>query len=225
VRDEALARAGREVVIDYGATETNCTATGDASLFDRHPGAIGYAVADARIEVVDGQGHPQPPGREGLVRTRTPYMVLGYGVDQECADEVFSDGWFYPGDLGVLFEDGLVAVTGRQTETLNISGMKAPLLDFEAPLARLSGIRDVCAIVLKLDDGDHLAFLVVCDDAVDLQSLPEKIARELPLPVPFKLLRVVSIPRNAMGKIPRNSLSEIYSKVYLREIARARQGR
>ena len=221
VRDEALARVCCQVSLDYGATETNCTATGDASLLDRHPGAVGYAVKDAVIQVVDRNGHPQPPGKEGVVRTHTPYMVTEYaGAQTNNEDEIFRDGWFYPGDLGVMFEDGLLAITGRLSETLNVSGTKIPLLDFEASLKNLSAIRDSCAIALKLDDGDKLAFLVVCDDPVDLHALSEQIASRLPFQVRFNMLRVLEIPRNAMGKIPRNALSEAYTEIYRRETSR-----
>lgn len=224
LRNEALTHICCRISLDYGATETNCTATGDASLLDRHVGAVGFAVAGADIQVIDRQGLPQPPGKEGILRTRTPYMVHGYGADQETrADDVFSDGWFYPGDLGVRFEDGLLAITGRLSETLNVSGTKIPLLDFEAPLQNLPGLQDSCAIALKLDSGDMLAFLVVCDDSVELQGLPERIAPLLPFPVRFNVLRVAEIPRNAMGKVPRNALSEAYTKIYRREMSKAKK--
>jgi len=155
------------------------------------------------------------------VRTHTPYMVSEYaGAQTNNEDEIFRDGWFYPGDLGVMFEDGLLAITGRLSETLNVSGTKIPLLDFEASLKNLSAIRDSCAIALKLDDGDKLAFLVVCDDPVDLHALSEQIASRLPFQVRFNMLRVLEIPRNAMGKIPRNALSEAYTEIYRRETSR-----
>lgn len=220
VRDEALARICCQVAIDYGATETNCTATGDARLLDRHPGAVGFAVSGANIQVVDGQGRRQPPGKEGVVRTRTPYMVLEYGGNLECSPEgVSGDVWFYPGDLGVLFEDGLLAITGRLSEAVNIGGTKISLLDFEAPLGELPGLEEVCAIVLKLEAGDSLGILVVCSDTVNLQALSQKIQQALPSPVPFTVLRVATIPRNAMGKIPRNELSNVYSEICRRKTA------
>ena len=153
------------------------------------------------------------------MRTRTPYMVSGYGFDQETkADDIFREGWFYPGDLGILFVDGLLAITGRLSETLNVGGTKIPVLGFEASLEKLPGVHDFCAIVLNLDAGDRLAFLVVCDDEVDLQTLSTLIAQRLPHKVVFNLLRIKNIPRNAMGKIPRKALSEAYTEIFCREI-------
>jgi acyl-coenzyme A synthetase/AMP-(fatty) acid ligase len=220
VRDEALARACHQISIIYGATETGGIATGDASLLDRHPGAVGFVVDCGSIQIVDQEGRPRPPGQEGIVRTRTSHMVLGYGGDLESkSDDVFRDAWFYPGDRGVLFEDGLLVITGRVSETLNIGGLKISLLDFEAELVKLPEIKDACAIVLKLDAGDRLALAVVCDEAVDLQALSQQITPRLPVHVQYNLFRVPYIPRNAMGKIPRNALAKKLSEVYQRNIA------
>jgi len=224
VRDEALARACRQISIIYGATETALIATGDASLLDRHPGAVGFVVDSASIEIVDQQGRPRPPGQEGIVRTRTPYMVPGYGEDLESKpDDAFRDGWFYPGDQGVLLEDGLLVITGRTSETLNLGGLKFSLLDFEAELVKLPEIKDACAVVLKLDVGDHLALAVVCDEGVDLQALPQQITPRLPVRVKYSLVRVPYIPRNAMGKIPRDAFAKKLTEIYQRNMARGNQ--
>ena len=218
VRNEALARACHQISLIYGASETAMIATGDASLLDRHPGAVGFVVDCADIQIVDREGRPRPPGQKGIVRTRTSHMVLGYGGDLESKpDDVFRDGWFYPGDQGVLFEDGLLAITGRVSETLNIGGLKISLLDFEAELVKLPEIKDACAIVLQLDSGDRLALAVVCDEAVDLQALEQQITSRLPVRVQYELLCVPNIPRNAMGKIPRNAFAEKLSEWYQRK--------
>ena len=224
VRDEALARACHQISIIYGATETAMIATGDSSLLDRHPGAVGFVVDCANIQIVDREGLPKPSGQEGIVRTRTSHMVLGYGGDSESKpDDVFRDGWFHPGDRGVLFEDGLLAITGRISETLNIGGRKISLLDLEAELVKLPEIKDACVIVLKLDAGDRLALAVVCDETVDLQALSQQITPRLPVRMQYSLIRVPKIPRNAMGKIPRNALAKRLSEFYQRNITSKNQ--
>jgi len=220
VRDEALARACHQISVFYSATETGLTAIGDASLLDRHPGAVGFVVDSVSVEIVDQEGRPRPPGQEGIVRSRTPHMVLGYGENLESKpDDAFRDGWFYPGDQGVMLEDGLLVITGRISETLNIGGLKFPLVDFEAELAKFPEIKDGCAVVLKLDVGDHLALAVVCDKGVDLQALSQQITPRLPVQVKFTLVRVPYIPRNAMGKIPRHALAKKLTEIYQRNIA------
>lgn len=221
VRDEALARMCGRISIIYGASETAMIATGDASLLNRHPGAVGFVVDCASVEIVDPEGRPKPPGQEGIVRTRTSHMVSGYGENPEGnPDGVFRDGWFYPGDQGVLFEDGLLAITGRVSETFNIGGTKVSLLGLDAELAGFPEIKDSCAVVLKLDAGDRLAFAVVCDEAVDLKALSQRIAARLPLRTQYILIRVPNIPRNAMGKLPRNEIAQTLTEFYQRNMTR-----
>lgn len=219
VRDEALAHACHRISMVYGATETGSIAIGDAGLLDRHPGAVGFVVDCASLQIVDRTGHPRPPGEKGIVRTRTPLMVTGYeGGPEGQPDAVSCDGWFYPGDQGVLFEDGLLAITGRLTESLNIGGLKISLVDFEAVLEKLPEVQDACATVLRLDTGDRLALAVVCDQAVDLAALSQKIRALLPVRRSFIMLRVPRIPRNDRGKIERNALAEKLLKFIAAEV-------
>ena len=70
LRDTLLRRFCSEVVIAYGSSETGGVATGDASLLDRSPGAVGQVDADVRVETVDGHGVPTPLGNPGRVRIR-----------------------------------------------------------------------------------------------------------------------------------------------------------
>ena len=210
VRDEALERACARLSMTYGATETGSIATGDAELLERHPGAVGFVRESATVEIVDANGRLQPAGQPGIVRTRTPYMAKGYeGPDTHiAAGGAFRDGWFYPGDEGVLFEDGLLAITGRVSEVINVAGVKVPAPEIETALAGLPGVEDLCALSLRQDEGDRLAIVVVCGDDVDLQALAKQIGPKLPRRMAFRVVRLASIPRNAMGKVPRQALAE-----------------
>ena len=51
----------------------------------------------------------------------------------------FADGYFYPGDIGRLFDDGLLAIEGRIGDTFNVGGWKVNAADLEAKLAFLPG--------------------------------------------------------------------------------------
>ena len=37
---------------------------------------------------------------------------------------MFRDGWFYPGDIGVLHPDGMLIILGRERALLNFGGDK-----------------------------------------------------------------------------------------------------
>jgi len=209
LREQAHQIAGCEVSIAYGATETGSIAAGDASLLDRHSGAVGFAVEGANVQIVDGNDSPKPRGESGIIRTRTSYMVHKYeGVEQNDQYGAFRHGWFYPGDHGVIFEDGLLAIEGRGSEIVNISGRKFSLTELETALTKLPEVQDIGAAMLKTDAGDQLNLAVVCSASTDLNKLSQQIALRLPVITKFRLVRIKTIPRNAMGKIVRNSLTE-----------------
>lgn len=214
VREEALKLACRTVSIAYGSTETGGISTGDSSLMDRHPGAVGFAMEGASIEIVDSNGKNRPTGQAGTVRTRTSYMASGYVGSAASADDQFRDAWFYPGDEGVLFADGLLAINGRLSETLNLMGVKYSTSDLEAKLAQLNSIREVCAVMMKVGDADALVFAAVTDDATAMRRLWHEIQAEIPLGVPMRLVRVPALPRNGMGKIERPTLVKRLTKFF-----------
>lgn len=204
-RDEALKRACKTITLIYGATETSTVAYGDASLLDRHPGAAGYVVEYASLELVDDQDRPVPRGQTGIVRCKSPFMAQKYENGDDLA--AFRHGWFYPGDMGVLHEDGLLAINGRVTDVLNLGGYKFSAVELESQLQNVAGVDDICAVVVQEHAGDRLAFALVCQDNADLTSIRKAIADQLPQNIPFHLVRVKALPRNGMGKLPRNVIS------------------
>lgn len=201
LRDEALARIGYRVQTTYGATELGLVASCDATLLDQHPGAAGWVLSRAEVEIVDDHDLPVPFGAAGRVRCRTPGMATGYFGNAESSS--FRQGWFYPGDIGTLSADGLLVITGRDVDVLNLGGSKLSALDLEGSLLKLKELKDVCVLAADSAVADTLIVVAVYDDDVDSKTLLQRIRTALALPVPFHLVRMPKLPRNAMGKLPR----------------------
>jgi acyl-CoA synthetase (AMP-forming)/AMP-acid ligase II len=215
VRDVALQRACARLLVSYGATETGSIALGDHQIIDRHPGAVGFVRPGAEVEIVDSEGGLVAAGQPGLVRMRTDMMVSDYEMDSSSTGGGhFRDGWFYPGDIGRLYDDGLLAIDGRTGDTLNLGGWKISANDLETKVAELPGIQDVCAVAMQLPEGDRLTFGIVCSDDLDLKALNDRIQTILVRRRPFHLIRLPSIPRNAMGKIPRALIASRLAALY-----------
>ena len=215
VRDSALAIACDRLLISYGATETGSIALGDSALIDRHAGAVGFVREGVTVEIVDQRKQPVPAGEPGIVRVRSDVMSHAYdGIASGKPGGQFDDGRFTPGDIGRLFADGLLAIEGRTGDTFNVGGWKVNAADLEAKLAFLPGVDDLAACVMPLAEGDLLTIAVVTRDKVDLKQVAERIRAKLPKGRTFHLVRINTIPRNAMGKIPRaliaNKLTELY---------------
>ncbi len=213
LRDDAIGRACCELLTNYGSTETGNIASGDSSLIDRHPGAAGFVRPSVTVQIVDSGGAKRQPGEEGVVRIKTDAMCSGYlGLkSQPDGDTPFRDGWFYPGDLGFVAEDGMLAITGRTSETINIGGRKISTAHLESQIDRLLEVHDVCVFGLAASEGDMIVVAIVCDEAADLNAIKQFIRNRSIRKTPFRLVRVNKIPRNAMGKAMRKSLAQNFA--------------
>lgn len=225
MRDEVLERCCSTLRMSYGATEVGRVAAGAASLVDRHSGAVGFVEPGITVEIVDRQGNHKPAGEMGIVRMKSGFMCEGYvGMPGQPGPRAsLRQGWFYPGDFGILFEDGLFAITGRLSETLNLSGAKISPIDLEERIAKLPVVKDVCACALQTDKTDVLAIAVTCDPKVELKALRQKIAQLVPRQFPLVLLRVQQIPRNAMGRIPRQAFAKALTEQVKKQAARQKR--
>ena len=216
IRDEALGHACANLLVGYGSTETGSIALGPAAMTDRHGGAVGFVRNGVTVEIVDNSLKPVAAGEPGAVRIKREVMSPGYissAVTTETSQ--FEDGFFYPGDIGRLFKDGLLAIEGRASETLNVGGWKVSAPELESKLSFLPGVDDLAVCVMQLAEGDLLTIALVTRDSVDLRPIAELIQSKLPQGRHFHLVRVQSIPRNAMGKIPRamiaNKLTALFT--------------
>ena len=215
VRDAALAVACDTLLISYGSTETGSIALGDSAGIDRHGGAVGFVRDGVTVEIVDADRRPVAAGELGLVRVKAELMSDGYdAVVPGKETSHFDGGYFYPGDSGRLFGDGLLAIEGRLGDTFNVGGWKVNAVDLEAKLAFLPGVDDLAACVMPLAEGDLLTFAVVTRDTVDLGAVADRIRAKLPKGRSFHLVRIRSIPRNAMGKIPRAMIANKLTALY-----------
>jgi glycosyltransferase involved in cell wall biosynthesis len=126
----------------------------------------------------------------------------------QASAEVFRDGWFYPGDEGVLEARGFMAILARLGDVLMLGGKKILVADIEASLEGFEGVKDHCVLALNLDNEDRLAVVVAHDGAVDQTALQAWIRARIPKEVFFTLVNMSSIPRNEMGEVARQALAD-----------------
>ena len=167
----------------------------------------------ASAEVIDDQGSPVPDGTEGIVRVRSSGMVSGYMKGSPDNNE-FRDGWFYPGDRGV-FRDGALCLTGRESEVVNLGGVKINPVDIETVAEQMPTLTDVAACqVERADNSEKLALAYTAESTIPVSEIAEFLKARLDATlVPTEYFQLKEIPRNTMGKVKRQEMSRNLSAV------------
>ena len=206
--NEARARLCSNVVMGYGSTEMGSMTGGNAVSLERFEGSAGYVRPWVDMQAVDGNGLLVPPGTDGILRARSPEMAF-YATRTADPAETIRDGWFYPGDVGRIYGDGLVVITGRTTEVINRGGViVAPEL-VEEVLRLDPAVGEVAVVGVPMAGIDEIWAAVVSKQPIDAQAIAERAQSRLNEKTPNRILRVDAIPRNENGKVMRGELREL----------------
>jgi acyl-coenzyme A synthetase/AMP-(fatty) acid ligase len=201
------------IVSIYGSTEAGLVAQVSGALLHAVPDAGGYPVPDVQVRVVDAEGRPVANGEEGTIHLRTPQLTDCYIGDPEASAQSFRDGWFIPGDLGVLRDDGLLRITGRIDEIINTGGVKVNPAVLDEFLRLQPGVADAAAFAYRRPgQRDQVWAAVVAKDGFDERQTLAAAVQRFNARAPVKLVRVDAIPRNAMGKAMRQKLTQEASR-------------
>jgi acyl-CoA synthetase (AMP-forming)/AMP-acid ligase II len=123
---------------------------------------------------------------------------------------MFKDAWFYPGDVGRIYPDGLVVITGRTNEVINRGGIIVAPEVIEEVLRLDSRVQDIAVVgVLNAAGIEEIWAAVVSDTELDARTMIEASRPKLNEKVPDRIIRIDAIPRNENGKIKRNELREL----------------
>ena len=204
----ARSRLTPNLWVTYASTEAGFTAIARASQLEGREGAVGYVLPWAEVEVVDKDGKQCAPGETGEIRVRSDELVDGYVDDSDRDEKAFRDGWFYPGDVGSLAEDGMLTVEGRTDDVMNFGGEKISPLPIEETLLACPGIRDAVAFAVPGPGGVNIPFAaVVAEAGFDRDVATEALRQRFPT-VAINVVETAAVPRNAMGKIQRDAVRE-----------------
>ncbi|MES3003440.1 MAG: class I adenylate-forming enzyme family protein [Pseudomonadota bacterium] len=204
----ARLRFGAAIMMVYGSTEVGTVTLAPAAHTDAMPALTGYVMPHAEVEIVDPQGKPVPHGTVGEVRVRTPGQVELYLDDPKTSAATFHDGWFHPGDMGVLGRKGDLSIVGRVNELMNFSGVKLAPHAVEEALGNIHGVSDLAVFSLSGPQGERPCIAVVPTSGMFGQDeLAAKFQKAYPLLPKVTVFQVARIPRNDMGKVMRSQLA------------------
>jgi malonyl-CoA/methylmalonyl-CoA synthetase len=205
---------GHTLLERYGMTEIGM-ALSNPLRGRRVPGHVGTPLPGVEIRQVDEAGQVQePPRGSGELEVRGPGVFLEYWRRPDETAAAFNEGWFRTGDLAVVHE-GQFRLLGRVSiDILKSGGYKVSALEIEELFREHPQVTD-CAVV-AIDDpewGDLVCAAVVLEPGSSLDPFElRQWSKDLlaPYKVPRRVMMLHELPRNAMGKVKKPDLCDLF---------------
>lgn len=106
------------VMEGYGLSETSPLATFNHFEKPSKPGTVGQAIFGVEVKCVDENDNEVPRGERGEVVIRGTNVMKGYYKRPEATAEAFRNGWFHSGDIGVMDDEGCLAIVDRKKDMI-----------------------------------------------------------------------------------------------------------
>jgi acyl-coenzyme A synthetase/AMP-(fatty) acid ligase len=196
----------RNVINEYASTEAGLAAMAPFDLLDGVPGAVGFVTPWAEVEIVDDAGRNVQAGHDGMVRYRTPQFLGNVGNGTATGEQ-----WFYPGDIGRLTDDGMLCLTGRTSDLINIGGVKVSARQIEETLESMEEVREAAACGIEDASGmERLWVAVVTNGPMNADALKSKAQAHPDIGNNLSELFVLpELPRGDLGKVQKPRLKQI----------------
>jgi len=175
------------------------------------PGAVGFILPWATLEIVDEDGRVLPCGSEGSIRYRTPQLMQNLAALGAKDMPGVKDEWFYPGDAGSLTAAGVLCLAGRITDVINRGGVKVSSAKIEEVLEGLPEINEAAACGVTGASGMEEVWVAVVANGppIDIEHIKQHLSKHSDVKIaPDELFVFDELPRGELGKVQKYRLRD-----------------
>ena len=208
--------SGHTLLERYGMTEIGM---GISNPYDteRKAGYIGKPLPGVSVRLIDENGVIEKEEIPGEIQIKGANVFKEYWGKAEATEKAFTeDGWFKTGDVAVV-ENGYYRILGRDSvDIIKSGGYKISALEIEEVLRKHPQLNDCAVVGIPDEEWGELvvAGIVVRNKALDLKQLNEWMRGMMPAyKTPRKYMIVSELPRNAMGKVTKNDVKELFKNI------------
>lgn len=208
LKTEFKKKVNPNLFVIYATNEVGAISMASPNEASHAVGSVGKPSSAIEIEIVDVNHAVQPAGQPGEIRVRAPGAIQSYLNAPEANAASFKDGWFYPGDLGLINAENELIFLGRKDDMMIFDGMNIYPLEIEVVLNAHPCVLEAAAFPLK-----HVRFhqmpvaAVKLREAVAEENLLSYCKEQLGIKYPKIIFIVDDFPRNPMGKILKRELA------------------
>lgn len=150
--------------------------------------------------------------RDGELLIRGPNLFREYWNKPDITADSFSpDGYFQTGDVAEVDPDGYYRILGRRSQDIiKNGGYKISALEIESVLLEHPDVREIAVVGVSDDKwGERVAAAIVGPASGEMLTawLRDKLAV---YKIPTLWRKMESLPRNAMGKVMKKDLRELF---------------
>jgi acyl-CoA synthetase (AMP-forming)/AMP-acid ligase II len=212
----------------YGMTEGGGTCLLSAHEFPDKLHTVGTPAPGNDIRLIDERGNEVPQGEIGEIVGRSGIMMAGYhGRSEATAAASWTDKegnvFIRHGDLGKFDKDGFLTLMGRSKDMIISGGFNIYPPDIEAVLLEHPAVAEAAVVGVPSDSWGETpyAYVVIKNDVTPSDLViwaNDRVGKTQRL----SGAKVVGeLPRNAIGKILKNELRDLFSATSTHEREKA----
>ena len=199
---------------NYGLSESTGPGCVHLGLENIHKvGAIGVPGYNWECKIVDEDRNTVKQGQVGELCVKGPGVMTCYYNDPEATKEVLTeDGWLLTGDMAMQDEDGFYFLVDRKKDVIISGGENIYPVQIESFLSANNAVSDVAVIGIPDERLGEITLAAI--QVKEGYSLTEEEVNQYCLALPRykrpKKVVFTQVPRNATGKIQKNTLREMF---------------
>lgn len=202
---------GVELQNIFGMTEA-CGSL--SSLTDEYAlskiGAVGRSLSHIDINIVDTSDNQLNYGEAGEIVAWGPSIMKGYYKDPEATSTAMRGGWYHTGDVGKMDEDGFLYIVDRIKDMIVRGGENIYPAELEKVILEHPAVAEVAVIGIpdpRLQEKVKAVVAFKQGQLVSEEEMTEYCMKNLAkYKVPQLWEFVSALPRNAMGKVIKDTL-------------------
>ena len=221
LRDEWQKKFGFPCTVGYGLSEAPSGVTRSRHERKGVPNGAGHALDPVEIGIFDEGGKEVSTGEVGEIcisaRKEGKWQevwspMLGYWEKPEETVKALKGNMLHTGDIGSKDEDDHLTIIGRLSDLVVRGGANIYPAEVERVLLSISSITE--AAVIGVSDerlGERVCAAIIVQEDLDIPELFAQLNEQLAhYKVPEEIKTVTSLPRNAMGKVDREKLKQLF---------------